>query len=164
METLISIVLIGAGATIVTDIWSIIRQRLFSVPPPNFGFVGRWMAYCIRGHFHHDAIAKAAPIKGELFIGWFAHYVIGIAFAAMLVAIWGVEWIRQPTLAPALLVSVATVSAPFLIMQPCMGAGIAASRLPNPGVARLHSLITHAVFGVGLFVAALLAKHLLPVW
>ena len=155
MGTLISIVLIGVGATIVTDIWSIIRQWLFSVPPPNFGFVGRWMAYCARGHFRHDAIAKAPPIKGELFIGWFAHYLIGIGFAAVLVGIYGVEWARQPTVGPALIVGVVTVAAPFFIMQPGMGAGIAASRMSNPGAARIHSLVTHAIFGVGLYISAI---------
>ena len=41
--------------------------------------------------------------------------------------------------------------APFLLMQPCMGAGIAASRTPHPASARVHSLINHAVFGLGLY-------------
>ena len=53
-----------------------------------------------------------------------------------------------------MLVGVVTVLAPFLIMQPGMGAGIAASRTPRPGAARLQSLITHAVFGFGLYLAA----------
>ena len=34
-----------------------------------------------------------------------------------------------------------------------MGAGIAASRTPKPGVARLRSLMAHASFGVGLYLA-----------
>ena len=43
---------------------------------------------------------------------------------------------------------IGTVVAPFLLMQPCMGAGIAASRTPYPG---LHSLNTHGVLGLGLY-------------
>jgi hypothetical protein len=39
-------------------------------------------------------------------------------------------------------------------MQPGMGAGVAASRTPRPGAARMQSLVTHAVFGLGLFLAA----------
>jgi hypothetical protein len=39
-------------------------------------------------------------------------------------------------------------------MQPAMGAGIAASRTPRPAAARIHSLVMHAVFGLGLFLAA----------
>jgi Protein of unknown function (DUF2938) len=38
-------------------------------------------------------------------------------------------------------------------MQPGMGAGIAASRTPRPAVARLHSLVTHGIFGLGLYAA-----------
>jgi hypothetical protein len=36
-----------------------------------------------------------------------------------------------------------------------MGLGIAARRAPNPAMARLHSLVTHAVFGLGLYLTAL---------
>ena len=48
---------------------------------------------------------------------------------------------------------IGTVVAPFLLMQPCMGAGIAASRTPYPASVRLHSLITHGVFGLGLYLS-----------
>ncbi|MDO9126054.1 MAG: DUF2938 family protein, partial [Parvibaculum sp.] len=37
-----------------------------------------------------------------------------------------------------------------------MGAGIAASKTPKPNAARLRSLVSHTVFGIGLYVAALL--------
>ena len=41
-----------------------------------------------------------------------------------------------------------------------MGAGIAASRTPRPNAARLQSLVTHAVFGLGLFATASLINFL----
>ena len=66
-------------------------------------------------------------------------------------------WAARPTLPPALIVGIATVAAPFLILQPGMGAGIAASRTPKPGVARLRSLMAHASFGVGLYLAGWVA-------
>jgi hypothetical protein len=46
------------------------------------------------------------------------------------------------------------VAAPFLLLQPALGAGIAASRTPRPNVARRRSLVTHLVFGLGLYLAA----------
>ena len=82
------------------------------------------------------------------------------AFAALLLAIWGLEWAQRPTLAPALAVGIGTVAAPFLILQPGMGAGIAASRTPRPNAARLQSLLTHTVFGLGLFATASLINFL----
>jgi hypothetical protein len=153
MDYLVCTLLTGVGATAVTDLWAIARKRLFGIPPPHYGLVGRWLAHMPRGRFRHDSIAAAPPVHGERLIGWTAHYLIGIAFAAILLGIWGLDWIRHPTIGPALVVGISTVAAPFLVMQPGMGAGIAASRTPRPAAARLQSLVTHAVFGLGLYAA-----------
>lgn len=160
MNHLIEILIIGTGATAVMDLWGIARKPLFGIAPPNYGLVGRWLAYMPRARFYHRSIAASAPIDGERLIGWMAHYVIGIAFAAVLVAVYGDEWLRHPTLIPALIVGIGSVAAPFLLMQPGMGAGIAASRAPRPTAARLQSVITHAVFGVGLYVGGCVARIL----
>jgi hypothetical protein len=153
-------ILIGAGATAFLDLWSAARSRLSGAPMPDYGLVGRWLAYLARGRFFHQAIAKSAPIAGESLIGWIAHYLIGIAFAAILLALWGAEWARQPTLIPALIVGIGSVAAPFLLMQPGMGLGVAASRTPNPAAARLRSMTTHAVFGFGLYAGGWVASLL----
>jgi hypothetical protein len=153
----------GIGATLVMDAWGIARKRLLGIAPPDYAMVGRWIGHMRRGRFRHDAISKALPVRGERLIGWAAHYLIGVAFAAVLIGMWGLEWIQHPTIVPALLVGVGTVAAPFLIMQPGMGAGIAASRTPRPAAARLQSLITHAVFGLGLYAAGWAAHFLPPV-
>lgn len=155
-----SALFIGVGATLVMDLWTIARRRLFGTPLANYGLVGRWLAHMARGRFRHERIAAAPPVPGERVIGWTAHYLIGIAFAGLLLAICGVAWVRQPALAPALAFGIATVAAPFLLMQPGMGAGIAASRMPQPNAARVQSLVTHTVFGVGLYAAGLVLSFL----
>lgn len=152
MNSYLVIPILGIGATAVMDVWGIVRKMLFGIASPNYALVGRWIAHMARGRFHHDAIAASAAVRGELIIGWTAHYLIGIAFAVPLIGIWGNAWIHQPTLGPALVVGIVTVAAPFLLMQPGMGAGIAAAKTPRPGAARIQSLITHAVFGIGLYV------------
>jgi Protein of unknown function (DUF2938) len=48
-------------------------------------------------------------------------------------------------------------------MQPSLGLGVAASRTPNPTQARLKSLMTHSVFGVGLYVCAVGLSYVLQV-
>jgi hypothetical protein len=153
INQLFAIIFIGAGATLVTDLWALIRRSWFGTALPNFGLVGRWIGHMGQGKFRHDSIAAAAPIRGESCIGWVAHYLIGIAFAALLIGIFGPGWLQQPQLVPALLVGIGTVAAPFLLMQPGMGAGIAASRTAHPARARMQSFITHAVFGLGLYLA-----------
>jgi hypothetical protein len=64
-------------------------------------------------------------------------------------------WLTRPTLLPALLYGPGTVLFPLFILQPSLGLGVASSRTPNPARARLKSLVTHTVFGVGLYVSAL---------
>lgn len=149
---------IGVAATAVMDLWAIARRRMFGNPLPDYGLVGRWLAQMPRGRFRHASIKAVPPVRGEHAIGWVAHYLTGVAFAALLLALLGPEWLRHPTPGPALLVGLATVAAPFLLMQPGMGAGIAASRTPRPGAARLQSLVTHAVFGLGLYAGGWLVQ------
>ena len=158
MNNYVVMSILGIGATAVMDVWGLVRKALLGIAPPNYALVGRWIAHMTRGRFHHESVAASASVRGELIIGWTAHYLIGIAFAALLIGIWGSAWIQQPTLGPALMVGVVTVAAPFLLMQPGMGAGIAAAKTPRPGAARIQSLITHAVFGLGLYVTGLVIQ------
>lgn len=162
MKLLIVTLVIGVGATLVMDLWGLLRQRLLGVAAPNYALVGRWLGHMPAGRFRHQAIARATPVYAERLLGWLAHYAIGIAFAALLVAVGGQSWLQQPEPGLALAVGLATVLAPFLLMQPGMGAGIAASRTAKPGAARLHSLLTHGVFGLGLYGAAWIAAGFCP--
>ena len=146
--------LIGIGATAVMDAWLLLLKHL-GVPTLNFAFIGRWVGHLLRGQFAHAAIAKAAPIRGELAWGWLTHYAVGVAFATVLVGLQGADWVRSPTLLPALAVGVCTVAAPLLVMQPAMGSGFAASRTPTPLKNCLRSLTNHTVFGFGLYLSAL---------
>lgn len=154
--------LIGGGATLFMDLWAALQKRLFGLVPLDYRLLGRWIGHLLRGRFTHENITAAPPIQYEAALGWCAHYLIGVVFAAVLLAVWGLEWAREPTPGPALLVGVVTVVAPFLILQPGMGAGIAARKTPRPNVSRFRSLITHLSFGIGLYVAALIAAIVLP--
>ena len=101
---LICAFLIGAGATAVMDIWAVARQWLRGAASLDYGLVGRWLAYVAHGRFRHDSISGSTPVRGEHLIGRTAHYLIGIVFASMLLAVWGIDWARHPTPGPALIV------------------------------------------------------------
>lgn len=162
MNVLAFTLLIGIGATLVMDLWGLIRLHLFGIPATDYSLVGRWLGHMPRGRFRHEAITRSAAVKGEKLTGWSAHYLTGIAYAALLTAIWGTDWISRPSIGPALIVGIGTIAAPFLLMQPGMGAGIAASRTPRPNATRFQSLLTHAVFGFGLYLTALAIRLFLP--
>lgn len=149
----VPIVLVGIGATAVMDVWLLLLARL-GVPTAGFAMVGRWVGHVARGRFAHAAIAKAVPVPFENGLGWLTHYLIGIAYAAMLVAAAGGEWLVQPTARPALMFGLATVVAPWFVMQPAMGAGVLALKTPTPLKNCLRNLANHTVFGAGLYLAA----------
>jgi hypothetical protein len=113
------------------------------------------------GTFVHESIAAAGPKPNECPTGWVAHYLIGTGFALVFVSLASGTWLERPTLLPALAFGIVTTLVPFLIMQPSFGLGIAASKAPNPSQVRLKSLMTHSVFGVGLYIWASLLRTLL---
>ena len=155
------ILIIGVGATAFMDAWLLLLQRV-GVPTLNFALIGRWVGHWRRGTWSHAAIAKAAPVQGELALGWLVHYATGIAFAGLLAGIAGMDWVRHPTLLPALGLGIGTVAAPWLVMQPAMGAGIASSRTPAPAKNRFKSAANHSVFGLGLYLAAVFVAGIPP--
>jgi hypothetical protein len=151
-------VFIGIGATLTFDLWALFLKYAFKVTPSNFCLVGRWLRYMPEGIFRHSNIGTAPQKSGECTVGWIAHYLTGIAFAVMFLAFVGGNWIQTPRIFPALIFGIITVSAPFFIMQPALGLGVAASKTLNPARARLRSLMNHVVFGFGLYIFGLLAS------
>ena len=161
LEFLSRAVVIGGGATLVMDLWSALLRQ-FGIPSLNFAFLGRWIGHLPDGQLLHANIAKAPPVRGELILGWAAHYSIGIAFAALLIATFGLSWARSPSLLPALCIGIVTVAAPLLLLQPALGLGIASTNTPRPLFNSLKSVATHTVFGVGLYLAAFASAHVIP--
>lgn len=153
MELVLHALLIGVGATLVMDVWARLLGSL-GVPSLSFALLGRWIGHLPRGRWRHERIAGAAPVRHELLLGWCAHYAIGVAFSALLLSTFGLDWARAPTLGPALFIGVVTVLAPLLVLQPAMGAGIASWKTPRPLFNATKSLVTHTVYGLGLYLAA----------
>ena len=154
-------VAIGVGATLVMDLWNLLLKRTFSIPSLDYCLLGRWLRHMPEGTFRHASITAASHKPFECMVGRIAHYTIGVVLALMFVVLTSGDWLARPTLLPALVYGIATVVFPFFMMQPSLGLGIAASRTPNPMQARLKSLATHTVFGVGLYVCALGVSYVL---
>lgn len=162
MNYLVNTLIAGLVATAVMDLWGLVRKPLLGWPVADYRLVGRWVSGFSHAKLRHEAIARSPAERGELLIGWGAHYLLGLVFAGVLLAVVGAQWIRRPALMPALLFGLVTALVPFLVMQPAMGAGIAASRTPRPAAARLQSLVTHAIFGLGLYAGGWAAHFIHP--
>ena len=153
-------VLIGIGATLTVELWGLFVKHAFKITPSNLCLVGRWLRYMPEGIFIHSNIGSMPQKSAECAIGWIAHYMIGILFAVVFLTLVSNSWIQHPTLIPALIFGIVTVSAPFFIMQPAFGLGAAASKTPDPMQARIRSLMNHLVFGFGLYLFGLVARWL----
>lgn len=154
-------VAIGIGATLLMDVWNLFLKRTFRIPSLNYCLLGRWLRHIPGGTLRHASITAAQQKPFECTVGWLAHYTIGVGFALVFVVLTSGDWLARPTLLPALLYGIGTVVFPFFVMQPSLGLGIAASRTPKPTQARLKSLVTHTVFGVGLYICALGVRYVL---
>ena len=154
---------IGIGATLVMDLWNLFLKRTFSIPSLSYCLLGRWLRHMPGGTLRHTNITAAPRKPLECTVGWIAHYTIGVVLAIVFVVLATGAWLARPTVLPALLYGIATVVFPFFILQPSLGFGVAASRTPNPTQARLKSLVTHIVFGVGLYGCALGVSYVLRV-
>ncbi|NRB17255.1 MAG: DUF2938 domain-containing protein [Rhodobacteraceae bacterium] len=159
-DTFPSAVLIGIGATVFMDLIALAQKHILSQQSLNYAMVGRWLGHMVQRRFIHRPISASEPVQLEGLFGWSAHYLIGVIFALGFLAIVGQGWLEAPSLLPALKFGALTVVAPFLILQPCMGAGLAARFMPNPHVARLKSFFAHLSFGIGLWVAAICLSKL----
>lgn len=152
-------ILIGVGGTVTMDLWAAALRRV-GISSLNMALLGRWAGHLLRGRWRHTSIAAAAAIRHETTLGWAAHYTIGVTFAALLLWTRGLSWAQSPTVGPALLIGLVTVAAPLLILQPGMGGGIAFRNTATPLFSTAKSVVTHTVFGVGMYLTAKVAAAL----
>lgn len=149
-------VLVGLGATVAMDVWAILLNRIAGLDLPNWALVGRWFRHLCNGAVFHDDITEAKPYARELALGWLAHYALGIIYGIAFLLIVGRGWLAAPTLFPAWIFAIATVTAGWFLLQPGLGLGWAASKTENPWRVRALNLLAHTFFGLGLWGTALL--------
>ncbi|EGQ9055571.1 hypothetical protein CGH58_05830 [Vibrio parahaemolyticus] len=150
--------LIGIGATVIMDLWAWLQRRVFGIPSLNYALVARWVLCMPKGKLVHAPIMSTDPMRGEKALGWFLHYAIGVVFALAHIAVFGHHWLVEPSLTPGLITGAVTLVFPFLVIQPCLGFGFAASKTPTPWKARLLSTLAHLAYGLGLFITAFATK------
>jgi hypothetical protein len=158
MDLLVKGVVIGIGATVLMDIWAVLLWKAFGQARPNWAPVGRWFWHLKNGTVFHDDIGKAEPYANELALGWIGHYAVGILYGVILALIVGSAWFAAPTFLPAWILGIVTVGAGWFLLQPGLGIGVAASKLPNANKVRALNLVSHTVFALGLYGTALLIR------
>lgn len=155
-DLLLRTLVMGVLATLSMDILGLLLKFTFNIPPANWTLIGRWFASLPQGKVFHDDIAQSPSLPFETGIGWFAHYAIGVLYAAVLIAVMGIDWLQAPTVLPPLVIGWVTVGAGWFLLQPGMGAGWAASKRANKWQIRGLNILGHTIFGLGLYAGAVL--------
>jgi Protein of unknown function (DUF2938) len=161
LRYLVGATLIGLGATLFIDLWAFGLRRAFNILSLNYCLLGRWLLHMPGGTLVHRSISAAPPRDHECPVGWCAHYSIGAGLAIAFLPLASASWLEHPTLLPALAFGWVTTLIPLFILQPSLGLGVASSKTPKPTRARVKSLMTHTVYGLGLYAWALLLRPVL---
>lgn len=157
VDALAEMIIVGVIAIVALDLWQLALKLLFGVPGGNWAQVGRWVSHFTRGRLYHRAIGEAEPFRYEAATGWIVHYGTGVIYAAIYLILMRDFLDREPGLLSSVLFGLATLAAPWLLMQPGMGLGIAARNAEAPWAVRGKNLMTHTVFGLGLYLGVLIA-------
>ncbi|WP_350937155.1 DUF2938 family protein [Thioclava kandeliae] len=150
---IVTTLLIGLVATALADLWQYGFLRYFDGSRPHWGKVGRWVVGIAReGRVIDAAIGKRPAVRHENALGWAFHYVIGIAYAVIYLAILALPRLPNSALAGAIY-GILTLAAPLLFMKPAMGGGICGRNAPDPWASFAKTLSAHLSFGLCLWIA-----------
>ncbi|MFM2477778.1 DUF2938 family protein [Celerinatantimonas sp. MCCC 1A17872] len=148
---------VGIGSTIVLDVWVEIVKKVTGIPPTNWGAVGRWVSRIPKGLLFLDTSDTRDFSSFEKTLGWCFHYIIGVAYAVLLLLLGGVSFIAHPTLMPIFLIGVCLSSlAGLMILMPCLGGGFFARKVPNPFTIIVYIIIAHILFALGQYVFSIM--------
>ena len=151
MNSIIDGVRIGVVATIGVDLAALFSRQLLRLPTTDWALMGRWFGHGFKGVFMHAHIAKSEPIPHERVIGWAGHYLTGVVYAVIYMGIVESLPAAAPTVRSAIVFGLATLAAPWFLVQPLTGAGVFAMSTPHPWPIRIANALMHLVFGAGLF-------------
>lgn len=79
-------------ATGFMDFVALTQKRFMGIPSLNYAMVGRWIGHIPNRRIIHRPIGQSSPIPHEAVLGWAAHYLIGVVFAAIPLLFSGPEW------------------------------------------------------------------------
>lgn len=145
---------IGLFATFSMDLWGLALQFTLHIPHPTYAPIGRLISdiFNLHNYFANTSSKHALFIQERL--GWYAHIAMGLFYAALFMIIKFKVLNAKPRFLSCLFFAWVMIFVPFLIEQPALGLGFAASHMTHPDIKRFMTLSYHTVFGIGLFIGA----------
>ncbi|XIF03827.1 DUF2938 family protein [Serratia marcescens] len=137
------IVLTGVGATLCTDLWPSCKSACWASRPLTTRWSAAGLSACSTAGFItlRSWLRRCAGRKSD---GWLLHYAIGVAFAFIPLA-WRPSRVRRADAAGRAVERLAEPGAPFFVMQPALGFGVAAANTPIRRVAASSACCAYGV-------------------
>ena len=154
---ILHILFVGIFSCLVMDLWQRLVKLTYGINPSDWGIIGRWLIMLIlKQKIYNPNIEKEKSYKNELIIGWVFHYFVGVVYGVFFAFLAGPDWIAAPTFPPAFIYALATIAGGWFLLHPGLGLGWAVSKVEHPNRVRMLGLLSHNVFGLGLWLFALL--------
>ena len=145
--------IVGILATVTMDAVAVIGLRLGIAGrgPRRTGpdLIGRWGGYLLQGKFRHSDILRTPPLRGELLLGFVAHYSIGTVLTLIYFGLLTVGR-ATPSALSAIVYGTATTILPWFVMFPSQGMGWLGWEVPGDSHLARASLFNHIMFGLGI--------------
>ena len=146
----------GIIATVLFDIFQISISYAYKVNKTKWNLVGRYFIGLKNHKLFVENIESENSIKNELFIGYFIHYSVGAIYGLIYVII-NLLFFDHPSLFLAIFIGFMTVLGAWCYMMPyAYNTGFFASKKEDQFQIMVQNLITHFIFGIGLYIGLLL--------
>lgn len=152
--------LAGIGVTAFTDVIAVGRQG-WAMTHGFYCLVGRWVGSLPQNGVFHSGIRRSTPAPFEAVLGWAAHILLGVIYWVCFMLSFGPSALYMPQLWQGVGFGIVTVLVPWLVFQPLFGWGVGMSKAPDPWKMRLKGIITHTVFGLGIWGSMQILKAVL---
>ena len=140
--------IIGITATLLFDIYQQLLSYSYDLNKPKWHIIGRYFWGLKDKKIFQDNIENENVIKYEIFIGYFAHYLIGSLFGLIYISI-NLIFVNQPSLFIALFVGFSTVLGSWCLLMPfAFNIGFFGSKKENQFKLMIQNLMAHFIFGV----------------
>ena len=150
MDLIITSIAAGVMGTLVMDLFNFMFARAGVITQIDIKMIGRMAAGWLRGHFRYADPSEIKKIPNETFVGFAAHYLIGICLA--LPYIFGWDFLAGGSASPlwAIVYGIATTAGSFFLIYPSMGLGSFGKHSPEGIKAAVSSLANHTYYGAGI--------------
>ena len=146
----------GIVATLIFDLYQLSLSYAYNIQKSKWDLIGRYfVGFKDKIYTRHD-IENDTYVGHELLFGYIVHYVVGSMFGIFYVILNKILF-NDPSMLLAIIVGFITLFGSWCIIMPfALNIGFFASKKDEQRQIIVQNLISHYIFGTGLFIGYIL--------